>query len=283
MKTVWMMAIAAAVTLAAAAAQDTVSVQERTVIKKMLSDAEVLGAKGGFLSAAVKGAPYSGEEVTEFTQVLADGTNIHNETHTLVYRDGDGRVRRETPDSVTIWDPVANASYFLNTKDQTYRQMPLAVQFMTTSVSKDGRVGVTMRMGNGMAGGGPVMMSAAPGGAPPPPPPGGGQFFFTQGLNRVSGADQAPAESLGRQTMEGVPADGTRRVDTIEEGAIGNDRPIQITSERWYSPDLRTVMMTRHSDPRTGEEIFRLTNVTRGDQPANLFTVPPGYQKLENK
>ena len=88
---------------------------------------------------------------------------------------------------------------------------------------------------------------------------------------------------MGRQTIEGLAADGNRQVNTIEAGAIGNDRPIQITSERWFSPDLQTVVLTKHNDPRTGEEDFQLINVSRGDQPANLFTVPAGYQKLENK
>jgi hypothetical protein len=274
MKTALMMAIAAA-TLGAAAAQDTQTVEERTVIKRMLSEAEVLGAKGAYL-AAVKGAPYSGEEVAEFTQVLADGTRIHTENHTLVYRDSQGRVRRETPDAVTIWDPVGNASYFLNPKDQTYRQMPLAVQFFATRVSKDGAMGFAMRVGNEAEGGG---MMVAPVPPPLPPQPGAGQVFFTQRVRRAGSAG-TPPRSLGRQTIEGLAADGTLQAETIETGAIGNDRPIQITSERWFSPDLQTVVLLKHSDPRTGEEDFRLVNVSRGDQPANLFSVPAGYQKL---
>ncbi len=36
------------------------------------------------------------------SQVLADGTRIHRENKTSVYRDGEGRVRRETPDSIMI-------------------------------------------------------------------------------------------------------------------------------------------------------------------------------------
>jgi hypothetical protein len=131
--------------------------------------------------------------------------------------------------------------------------------------------------GGGMGGG--VMLSN---GGPPPLPVAGGQIFVAQKtMSRMGGPDQSPPEALGRQTMEGVAADGTRRTETIEAGAIGNDRPIQITSERWYSPELQTALLTRHNDPRTGEEVFRLINVNRGEQPANLFTIPPAYQKLE--
>jgi hypothetical protein len=88
-------------------------------------------------------------------------------------------------------------------------------------------------------------------------------------------------ESLGTQTMEGVKAQGERRTSTIEAGAIGNDRPIQIVSERWYSPDLQVEVMTRHSDPRTGEEITRLVNINRAEPDPSLFQLPAGYQLVE--
>jgi len=282
MKTVWMPAVMALLAVGMAAAQDTYSVDERTQIKKMLSEAEMLGATGGFLGAAVKGAPYAGEEVSEFAQVLADGTHIHNESRTKVYRDSEGRLRRETADAVTIWDPAAKASYFLNTKDQTYRQMPLSVQYFAT-VSKDGTVNTTLRMAAGSGAANAAMIAAPPGtdGAPPPPPLGVGQFFFVRGIARAGGPETGKTEPLGPQTIEGVAADGTRRSETIETGAIGNDRPIQITSESWYSRDLQTVVMTKQNDPRTGEQTFRLINITRGDPPANLFTIPAGYQKME--
>ena len=93
----------------------------------------------------------------------------------------------------------------------------------------------------------------------------------------------AKKESLGTQTMEGVNVEGSRTTSTIEAGAIGNDRPIQVVSERWYSPELQTAVMTRHNDPRVGEEIFRLTNVRRGEPGAYLFQVPAGYQTVEQK
>ena len=83
--------------------------------------------------------------------------------------------------------------------------------------------------------------------------------------------------------MEGVNAEGTRYVSMIEVGAIGNDRPIQISSESWYSPDLQMVIMSKHSDPRTGDESFRLTNISRGEPAAYLFQLPVGYQLTERK
>jgi hypothetical protein len=84
-------------------------------------------------------------------------------------------------------------------------------------------------------------------------------------------------ESLGKQTVEGVSADGTREVTTIKAGSIGNDRDILVTSESWYSQELQTMIMSKHSDPRTGEEAFRLTNINRNEPAAYLFQVPSGY------
>lgn len=88
-------------------------------------------------------------------------------------------------------------------------------------------------------------------------------------------------ESLGQQVLQGVTAEGTRSTTTIETGAIGNDRPIQMVLDRWYSPELQTTIMTKRTDPRTGEETFHLNNVRRGEPGADLFMVPPGYQLTE--
>src|SRR6476619_2652726 len=97
--------IAAAGTLLAfgAAAQDA----ERTA--KMKAEADVVKMKmvGAVRGMTVKGAPYSAEEVNETNQVLADGTRIHRETRAMVYRDSEGRTRRETPETIIINDPVA--------------------------------------------------------------------------------------------------------------------------------------------------------------------------------
>jgi len=69
-------------------------------------------------------------EVSESNQVLADGTRIHNESRTSIYRDSEGRVRRETPNQTTIMDPVAGVSFFLNPKTMTATKgtlsMPMA-------------------------------------------------------------------------------------------------------------------------------------------------------------
>jgi hypothetical protein len=99
---------------------------------------------------------------------------------------------------------------------------------------------------------------------------------------KISKAD-VKSESLGKQTIEGVEAEGTRSTATIAAGTIGNEMPISSVTERWYSAELQTVVMSKRSDPRFGETVYRLTNIQRGEQPASLFEVPPDYTVTENE
>jgi hypothetical protein len=92
-----------------------------------------------------------------------------------------------------------------------------------------------------------------------------------------AGRQKGVTTSLGVKDVGGVKAEGTQTIATIAAGEIGNEKPIQIISEKWYSPELQTVVYSRHSDPRRGETIYRLNNIRRVAQPADLFAVPPGY------
>ena len=94
-------------------------------------------------------------------------------------------------------------------------------------------------------------------------------------------AKNMKTESLGKQTIEGVVADGTRHTRTIAAGEIGNEQPINIVSESWYSEELQTVVMSKHSDPRFGESSYRLMNINRSEPAASLFQVPSDYTVKE--
>jgi hypothetical protein len=225
--------------------------------------------EGAVMGQPVLGAPYSATEINETTQTLADGTKIHNERETRVYRDGAGRTRREMGNTITIMDPVAKMRYTINTERKTAVAVPMnfigktANGGVVTLAAPNFPLSVTTKQGE------ITTFSSANG----------------ESVLRVA-RRQAPRENtedLGPQTMEGVVAQGTRTTRTIEAGAIGNDRPINITSERWYSPQLQTVMMTKLNDPRSGETVFRLTGVKLGEPDAGLFQVPAGYQVSERK
>jgi hypothetical protein len=88
-------------------------------------------------------------------------------------------------------------------------------------------------------------------------------------------------ESLGKQVVEGVEAEGTRTTITIPAGEIGNEQAINIVSERWYSPELQVIVMSKNNDPLVGETVYRLTNITRGEPSHSLFEVPADYTVKE--
>jgi hypothetical protein len=96
-------------------------------------------------------------------------------------------------------------------------------------------------------------------------------------------AEKAATESLGKRMIEGVNSEGTKYVTTIDAGAIGNDRPIQSVTEKWFSPELQITMLLRHTDPRMGEEVSKVVNVNRSEPAAYLFQVPAGYQMVDQK
>lgn len=85
-------------------------------------------------------------------------------------------------------------------------------------------------------------------------------------------------EELGEQNIEGVNAKGTRTITTIPAGAIGNEGPIETIYEKWYSDELKMVVYSKHTDPRFGEQTYRLTNINRTEPDPSLFQVPNGYK-----
>lgn len=299
MKRMYAILAAGSMFATAAAAQQEDVVFERKVMAPQI---RVMSVQGGVMGRTAKGAPYSAVEISETTQMLADGTRIHNESRTQVYRDSEGRLRRETPNEITIWDPVANVSWMLNPKTQTARKLPMGNFVYTTSDRGPNAHGATFDLRYDVKSGpieagvvearvaevrqveakmkaeieAHVRMNGTPGVMAPAP---------ALEIRRALTAQRMKVntESLGKRMIEGVNSEGTRHTSTTEAGAIGNDRPIHSITERWYSPELQTVMLTRSTDPRTGEESFRLVNVSRSEPAAYLFQVPAGYEIIDAK
>ena len=264
----------------------------------------------------VKGAPYSAQAVTETTQTLSDGNRIVNKSTASVYRDSEGRTRREhtlaglgpfapegdAPQTISINDPVAGVNFVLDPRSKTaFKMMPMQFKFKLAGPPGEGE-GMSGKLGKpegpGTAG---VMVATAPRKemrierAPfPPGAPGervegepevfvrqvpgpGSEGGITMTWQGAGAKKEVKSEQLGKQVIEGVEAEGSRTTITIPAGTIGNERAIEMISERWYSPELKVVVMTRHSDPRTGETTYRLTNILRGEQPKSLFEVPTDY------
>jgi hypothetical protein len=235
----------------------------------------------------VRGAPYSGEGITTTTQTLADGTRIERTVRARFYRDGEGRTRREQTilgmgplgesQTVTIVDPVARVMYGLNPATHEGRRSPLP--------TPSGRLGGPPPPPPPPPPGGDYSTAAAAPPPPPPPPPRGGRPAFAPGASagKRGAGERIPnvPESLGTKQMDGLMVTGTKRTEVIPTGRIGNDRPIEITDERWESIDLKVLVLSRHHDPRTGDVEYRLTNVTRAEPPRELFQPPSDYSIVD--
>jgi hypothetical protein len=244
---------------------------------------------GGFdkASSPVLGAPYSATITNESIQTLADGNRLVQTSPGTTARDSQGRTRQDTvlpaignlsaanaPHLIFIHDPVAQTSFTLNLTEKTAQKMPALPPLAGSTAGVAGSV-VAMRVVDGN-------------GAPLPPPdamamtvtaPAPGLFLEKHLI--TGDQDQGNSEDLGSQTMEGVLVQGVRTTHTIPAGQIGNDRPITIVTEVWTSPDLKTVVYSKRSDPRMGEQTFRLTNIVRTEPNPSLFTVPPDFKIVD--
>ena len=225
---------------------------------------ELMGFEGMHGGKLVKGAPFSATSISETTQTLQDGTAIHRSSQGAFYRDSEGRSRREvaftgvgpltaaggTHKMVSIADPVAGVHYMLN-PDKKIADKMIFQGHGGNAVNGDKAQAFHQKM----------------------------QAREQQEV--ASGA--LKTESLGTQMVNGVNADGTRTTHTIAAGEIGNDKPIQVVSERWYSADLQTVVKSTRTDPRFGTTTFSLSNIQKAEPAAALFAVPSDYTVKEGR
>lgn len=94
-------------------------------------------------------------------------------------------------------------------------------------------------------------------------------------------ASKAATKDLGTREFSGIKAEGKLRSYEIPAGEIGNRNPIVVSDETWYAPDLQVTVYTRHSDPRSGDTVFRLDKLKREEPAPALFTVPSDYTVKE--
>lgn len=252
-------------------------------------------------SKVTTGRPYSAEATTEFVQVLGDGNRIARKATVRIYRDGEGRTRREElgtdgqVKSISIYDPVAHVSYVLDPATRVATKASLRIVF-----PPGGRSGIPgPELAEKMAAertaaekvAGKVTL-VAPVEAPGQAASDSLQRIQAEVVARsggggvlqpaMRGGGDAKTEPLGQKMIDGALAEGSRTTTVIPAGAIGNERAITVVAEQWFSPDLEILLMTKHSDPRGGESTYTVSNITRGEPGASLFDVPSDYTIRES-
>lgn len=241
--------------------------------------------------STVKGSPFSAEAVSESVQTLADGNRIVRKWTTKLYRNSQGQFRREGAglpgatfgafaaggdSAVTVMDPVGGFRFFFDTGAKTARVFTLR-----SSIAKLREKAPIIVEGNQNSEKIQAELNSA--GAARikivPAEPGSGTSVATAMISGMPALKfETKTESLGTQNFEGIDAEGTRTVTTIPANAIGNELPLEIVYEKWYSKELHTIVYSKHSDPRFGEQTYRLTNINRSEPDPSLFEVPDGYK-----
>jgi TonB family protein len=239
----------------------------------------IIGSSGTRIGP-VKNDPFSGELVCESIQTLADGNRIVRRTSTMIYRDGGGRIRRETSfkvpganideysehKTIQVSDPFGGQNFTLDPQNRT------AQRFTTPVRPIMGIEGVTIHTATlGVHNRGAIA---------------GGNMCGIRLMRPFMGLGanmETKNESLGTQVIEGVAAVGTRVTHTIPAGAINNERPIEVIHERWYSQELKLDLLIKSSDPRSEESTQQLININRGEPDPTLFEIPPDYTVQEFK
>jgi hypothetical protein len=212
---------------------------------------EFVGFEGDVRGKTVSGAPFTASFSSQTTQTLADGNQIQRTTTGSLARDSQGRTRRDmTLPAIGLWAASGKTA-----PQMTFVNDPVAgARYMLDANRKVANKMVAHNHTDG---------ADAKGGH--------GRAFAAERQKETT------TTSLGTQTINGVSAEGTRITRTIPAGEIGNQKPIVITVEKWYSADLQETVMTKRSDPRMGDTVFQLTNIQRTEPAATLFQVPADY------
>ena len=268
----------------------------------------------------VKNAPFSAEAISESVQTLADGNRIVRSSTSKLYRNSEGRFRREMNgqaggvaslytigQGISILDPVGGYRYLIDENLKTTRAITIKptsevkvytgvdeklkseLQAAADRYSKaEGAYNADKVIRGELAEKIKSELVAVTTAAP--------AIAATAVTGQILSETLAPlampgtfvskskwetrTEELGTQNIEGVEAEGSRTITTIPAGAIGNERAIEITYEKWYSRELQLVVLSKHNDPRFGEQTYRLTNINRSEPDPSLFTPPQGYKMV---
>jgi len=194
-------------------------------------------------------APFSCTVTAEWTKVLEDGSTQTLQNHRLVVRDSAGRIYQERRRLVP--------------KGQEPDVQRIEISDPAAHTKYFCRTEDHVCMLTDYTG--PAIASAQPVGT--------AQDKFGK-LTR---------EDLGRTSVGGLDAIGTRETRTLNPGAIGNDSPIAIVKEIWYSPQLGINVSVKRVDPRHGTQVFGVTDVSTEEPDAKLFGLPAGYSVMDHR
>jgi hypothetical protein len=182
----------------------------------------------------VVGRPFSATEERHSLQILSDGTRIETRQTNRLYRDNDGRTR------------IEETSGNVTLLDPVTRISALLDPSGARILKKE-KLPPTLA----------IQLAAD-----------------LKKADLLASKTGWRTEVLAPQMLGSVLANGTRTTTTIPTGAVGNDRPINILIERWYSDDLQILVKSTNSDPRFGDTTYEVTGIIQGPPDPALFQLP---------
>lgn len=247
---------------------------ERPVTQSSLAQSRRMNSDGlEFERTLVRGVPFSAKQIIEVSETLADGNTSTESSTSSIYRDSRGRTRRDllaaeagstgetTTTTSIINDPLTGFTYTLDPRTNVARRTIFVAQ--RGNSPNDLSVAAT----RGTASREQVL---------PVPSVSGNATGLRAGTEK--GSSQATPEPLGTREIEGVLAEGTRISMTVPKGAMGNEQPFEVVVERWYSSDLRAIVLVKRTGLNGGTTTYRLTDIKRAEPAAALFIVPRDYK-----
>jgi hypothetical protein len=214
-------------------------------------DGGVIEQFNSILLPPVPHAPFSSTVTAEWTKVLEDGSTLTVQNHRLVVRDGAGRIyqeRRRLVPKDSQEDPDLQR---IEISDPLTHKKYFCRTATHVCALEDYS--------------GPEAATTQPVGTQE-------DNFGT--LTR---------EDLGKTSVNGVEAVGTRETRTLNPGAIGNERVIAIVKEIWFAPQLGINVSVKRMDPRHGTQVINVTEISQGEPDPKLFQVPAGYTVVDRR
>jgi uncharacterized protein YecT (DUF1311 family) len=214
-------------------------------------DSGLTGHVDGLFIPLVTGAPFHAKIPVEITRTFADGTTVTQKYYTLVARDSDGREYREArqlvPSDSDREPPI------ISTRVYDPKTSLIITCTPEQRICRQQIFDPTQH---------PVEEPAGP---------------------SSDGKSVLTRESLGTKTIDGLECTGTRETRTFNPGAFGNDKPVVVTKEIWYSPQLQFNLLVTRLDPRNGTQKLEVTDLKLGNPGAEWFALPDGYRVVAGR
>jgi hypothetical protein len=233
-----------------ALASSAMAQEEPAEAQRAPDGSSIIHVEGIFI-APIPGVPFSAKVPVEMSHPLQDGTVVSRKFYAIVARDNRGRVHNENRQIIpgqSTAEPAVNF-YILSdpeTDTRAFRNPAARICRLTTFRPVTSFIQI-----------------------PAGPSPDGKRTLVR--------------EELGKDSMDSLEVIGTRETTTFKPGVLGNDGPLALTKEFWYSPQFHINLSVVRRDPRNGTQTLKVTNLSLTEPDEKLFELPTDYKTVDER